>query len=478
MKQKNPSNKEIEYKWLAHSIHDYELFLEQTKKLGVKVSKSKKVRIKDVYLDTPEKFFQNAHFTCRIRQTDKHWELTVKGPSKQNHGMFSRYEKTITLPHFSSKKEAIAFCHDEIFKGVEPIFEILNNRQINTIILPDGTHSEASFDNVLMFSGNKKFRMHEIELEFKSGHLGKFKAFVKKLSSSSLIPSKSSKFEMAMIHLLNIIPSSSVEKPNDIANQILKDNFAELIKNESDVLATCSAEAVHDMRVAARRLRAAITTFKKILPGKAKKIKAELKKLGQALGKKRDLDIISECIQSLTKAKVISFPKLDRLIDKTQEQLFLALRSKFFANLMSSLEHLKALPTKQNILKIMKKQILKPLNRVLKIAPLIDSKAEDETLHRLRIAIKKLRYVCEFFDPVFSKYICSLDSFIEKTKKMQDVLGEHQDAIMGISMLMRYKSQFSSEEFILLKENYKYRKKKTRKEFFKIWKNYYPDIAD
>ena len=201
MRKNIKNSNEIEYKWQAHSIRDYQLFLELTCDLGAKLSKPKKIKINDLYLDTPEKFFKSSHLECRIRVTNGDSELTLKSFADPKQKIFIRHEKTIQLPHFSSKKEALKYCRNNFFRNIEPLFEIVNHRQTHSLILPCGTCAEATFDQVLMLCGKRKFRMDEIELELKSGHLDKFTAFVSLLSPLPLNPSKKSKFEEAMIHL-------------------------------------------------------------------------------------------------------------------------------------------------------------------------------------------------------------------------------------------------------------------------------------
>jgi CHAD domain-containing protein len=475
MEQNIRNNREIEFKWQAHSVGDYKLFLQLVKNLGAKLSRLKKVQIKDLYLDTQELFFLDSHRVCRIRNSNGHFELTLKSFSDPKQEIFIRHEKTIQLPHFTSNKTALTYCRNNFFGTIQPLFEILNDRQLYTLTLPCGTCAEANFDQVLMFHGKKKFRMHEIELEFKSGHLANFKAFVSKLSPLSLNPSKSSKFEVAMSHLLERTPLRKVETLNELANKILKINFEKLKKMEADVRTGLNSEAIHDMRVAARRFRAAMKTFKRILPVKTKKIRAKLKKLGRTLGKKRDLDVLSDFILPTVKAK--SIKTLIQQSDQSQKKILSTLKSKYYSSLIESLAHLKTAKSKQNILKVARKKIQKELKRVLEIGSSIDSKADDKTLHKLRIAIKKLRYVCEFFEPIFNKYICSISAFIEKTKKIQDILGDHQDAITGISMLICYKSDIPVEEFLQIKKNYELKKMRTRKAFLKIWKDFWIGVG-
>ena len=473
MRKNIKKSREIEYKWHVHSFRDYQLLLELACDLGAKLYKPKKFKINDLYLDTREKFFRSSHLECRIRLSNGDSELTLKSFADPKKKIFIRHEKTVQLPHFNSKKDALKYCRNNFFRNIEPLFEIVNNREIRTLILPCGTCAEVSFDQVLMLCGKKKIRMVEIELELKSGHVEKFKAFVSLLSPLPFNPSKTSKFEEAMSHLPGDSPACSIEPLHDLTNHILKMNFEKLIDNTADFLTTFNPEAIHDMRVATRRLRAAIKIFKEILPTKAKDIQKNLKKLGCILGEKRDLDVFFEFILNAVNPKSVSFKKWDRKIDQSQEKNLLILKSKNYSRLIESLKELKTVATDKNILKVSRNRIRKKLKKVLETASSIDSTVDDKTLHKLRISIKKLRYVCEFFEPIFRKYICSLSDFIEKTKTIQEILGDHQDAIKGISMLIRYKSKFSSEEFLKIKKNYELKKRRARNSFLKIWKDYW-----
>ncbi|MBA2727116.1 MAG: CYTH domain-containing protein, partial [Parachlamydiaceae bacterium] len=203
-------DKEIEYKWQAHSLRDYKLFLQLAQNIGANLSKQKKMLNRDQYLDTPEHFFLSSHLECRIRLNKEQSELTLKSFSVSKRVIFVRNENTIQLPSFISKKAALAYCRANFFKNIQPLFEILNNRQVHLITLPCGTCAEASFDQVLMVCGEKKFRMKEIEFEFKSGQLDTFKEFVGQLSPLSLTPSKFSKFEVGMKLLKGEYSPSSI----------------------------------------------------------------------------------------------------------------------------------------------------------------------------------------------------------------------------------------------------------------------------
>lgn len=255
-----------------------------------------------------------------------------------------------------------------------------------------------------------------------------------------------------------------------VVHQILQVNLKKLRVDVADVRSILNPENIHEMRVAARRLRAAIKIFRNVFSIKTKKIRIKLKKAGTVFGKKRDLDIFSEFIFHFIDANSLLSIILNRQRDRFGNKIVAMLGSQDYHDLIKTLERLKPIRTRQNFSKIFEKPIGKASKMVLKIAPSIESDVNHMTLHKLRIAIKKLRYVCEFSELFLCQSTRSLVSFIEKLKKIQDILGEHQDAITGILILTRFKSLLPVEIFLKIKKKYELKKLKTRNAFFKIWK--------
>jgi CHAD domain-containing protein len=81
-----------------------------------------------------------------------------------------------------------------------------------------------------------------------------------------------------------------------------------------------------------------------------------------------------------------------------------------------------------------KKYLKRSARRVLKLGGKIDSDSPAKRLHRLRIRAKRLRYELEFFREVYP----SLDRAAKAAKRLQDVLGEHQDACTASERLTDY----------------------------------------
>jgi CHAD domain-containing protein len=78
----------------------------------------------------------------------------------------------------------------------------------------------------------------------------------------------------------------------DAAARIVEVRTGELIEHAQGVLDTGDIERVHDMRVATRRLRAALEIFEPCFPAKShQQALAEVKRLADALGERRDRDV-------------------------------------------------------------------------------------------------------------------------------------------------------------------------------------------
>jgi CHAD domain-containing protein len=96
------------------------------------------------------------------------------------------------------------------------------------------------------------------------------------------------------------IPDLSADVPYaEAAGRIVSVRGAELAEQAQGVLDTGDIERVHDMRVATRRLRAALEIFEPCFPAKAyAQALTEVKRLADALGERRDRDVAIAALHS------------------------------------------------------------------------------------------------------------------------------------------------------------------------------------
>jgi CHAD domain-containing protein len=103
---------------------------------------------------------------------------------------------------------------------------------------------------------------------------------------------------------------------------VVEVRVVEVFEHSDGVLDTEDIERVHDMRVATRRLRAALEVFEPCFPAKRRrKALKRVKALADALGERRDADVAIEFLESF----LVEVPAADRsaieaLIDRLREE--------------------------------------------------------------------------------------------------------------------------------------------------------------
>jgi CHAD domain-containing protein len=207
-------------------------------------------------------------------------------------------------------------------------------------------------------------------------------------------------------------------------------------------------EALHDMRVAVRKSRAAISVFQEVLSPRFAVLTQELKWLGQALGVVRDLDVQSAW---LTKERtgagweqsVALGPLIEELANARQAAratLLAVMDSERYSELIVSMK--KALiesdyATESSVEPVQRsatRMLRKRFSQFEELASDIELESPPLAYHAVRIRGKRLRYALEAFVPVFEgneRVVRVVDS----TKRMQDLLGEFQDCITATARL-------------------------------------------
>ena len=244
----------------------------------------------------------------------------------------------------------------------------------------------------------------------------------------------------------------------DAAYRVLGRHLGRVLWNEPGTRLGIAPECLHDMRVATRRLRAALRVFRQSLPARrVQALRRDLQWLGDALGRVRDLDVY--LIRLERDAREVA-PSLAPALDFHRDQL-LAERVKARAAMMRALDSrryarfierfqrfLSAGPPKYpgapraaERVTIAARRIMRArLKRVLRDGRLIGPDSPDAELHRLRIRCKRLRYACEFFSDLCGK---AASEFAARVEGLQDVLGAHQDAVVAGETLGRFARDIS-----------------------------------
>jgi CHAD domain-containing protein len=204
---------------------------------------------------------------------------------------------------------------------------------------------------------------------------------------------------------------------------------------------------VHQLRVAARTLRSAISTFRKAVADKdVERIKGELRWLARACDQARNLDVFAE--GTVTPALKLDSPPrglpeladaIDAGRDHARTEVVQAVGSARFRDFLIELAawlqtgewlsderaERRAKPFAADALDARRRKLLKAGRRL--------DEATDAERHKVRIGAKKLRYAAEGFQSLFGRKAAG--RFIDRLKDLQDELGALNDLATAEALL-------------------------------------------
>jgi CHAD domain-containing protein len=248
-------------------------------------------------------------------------------------------------------------------------------------------------------------------------------------------------------------PRSAPSEPFLVfAHKVLRRELEALVAQKPEPGVTPSAEDIHQLRVAARRLRVALRLFRQLLPSRpVAELRAELKWFAGALGDVRDLDVYADNFHDyavqvpaaqrealdayevhLRRARAEARGRLAaHFADPRSGRLFAAAAT-FLAEGPSAgaLRRWRSLSTRDGI----RASLRKSLKRLRKRAAALTARSSAADFHEVRIRAKRLRYELEFFAEVYP----ALTAYAKATKALQEILGEHQDAATASARLRSY----------------------------------------
>jgi CHAD domain-containing protein len=233
---------------------------------------------------------------------------------------------------------------------------------------------------------------------------------------------------------------------NDAFASILRHNFDDMLQWIPVAYSREDIEGVHQVRVALRRLRSAISVFRKAIPRTiTDPWNDEMRWVASEFGPTRDLDVlITEGLEGVTgkiplpegekKLRAIAsqhqdaaYGRLHLLIDDARYKTFvtnfdqwITVRGWFQVDMPSETRAYLG----NEITFYAKKVLKKRLSVVLGAGTSLESLSDPE-LHQLRIECKKLRYATEFFSALFDNK--AMSEFTAQLKEVQSLLGTLND---------------------------------------------------
>ena len=201
-------------------------------------------------------------------------------------------------------------------------------------------------------------------------------------------------------------------------------------------------DAVHQARVATRRLRSDLKTFSAFLdPVWLRHTGAELKWLGDRLGQVRDADVLAQRVGSAGTeelrlrlaaqrrgfsaelAEAINGDRYGHLLERLHTG---SLTPPLYLDARTGQKSGRTPRADDPARDVLPALVRRPWKRVRRRVRRAAGKPSDTQLHRIRIASKQLRYAAEAAEPVIGK---AARRTARRAKDLQTVLGDHHDAV-------------------------------------------------
>jgi CHAD domain-containing protein len=257
---------------------------------------------------------------------------------------------------------------------------------------------------------------------------------------------------------------------------------------EHDALVRRGApDAVHQMRVACRRLRSDLRTFRPLVdPEWAAGLREELSWLGEVLGAARDLEVQQERIRAAVDADPLApvdaaaAARIDAALSGREEAAVAGVLSamdtpryrELLERVVEAARHpafslLAAAPADESIVPL----IGGAWKKLLRKGDKLSADKPDDAWHRVRILAKRARYAAEAAAPAAGKPARRLAAAAES---VQDLLGNHQDAAVAAQTLRDLATEHPDDpQFVLtcgrLAERERADLRAIRSEFPQVW---------
>ncbi|MYC87123.1 MAG: CHAD domain-containing protein [Gemmatimonadales bacterium] len=407
------------------------------------------------YYDTPEGHLRRRGFALRIRMRRGARELTLKRDVGDG---LTRDEWNTSLPPAGA---------DDLSPGLDQLpreapvgdLGIAEADALNPTFLTDIERTkkevqagdalvEASLDTGRISAGERKTRIAELELELLSGPVGDMLAGARALlDKRRLRIGTRSKAASGTDLLLGTSPPAvratrvTLDPADSIDGalaKVVRAASTHVTGNLAPVLETGDPEGIHQLRVSLRRLRSAFLFLKPHLGSRAAALNREARRALRRLGPARDLDVfLLETLPPVIDANpgVSSLPRLRDTARERRDAAYASARklilgrrfNRFVLDLLR-VAHGGGLVVEDSdasLADTARDRLSARYRSLMKAGHGFDHLPEPER-HRVRIALKKLRYACDYSRTLFPG--SAVDTYLRRLSALQDDLGRLNDA--------------------------------------------------
>lgn len=408
-----------------------------------------------IYYDTQQLSLLDNGLSLRLRRVSGKWRQTIKYQGTSLAGLHNRQELETELTHqqidiTNLQQPKLKHLLTELLskQSLKPLFKTDVKRTEWQLCFDNGDQVEMVLDQGQLKTEHQSEPISEIELELKSGHVGRLFEFASALQTTiPLAVENKSKAERGYGYYKKKKPGICKIMPAKLKRnmsghlafkQILWQCLEQLQGNLDMVLHGNDIEGLHQMRIALRRMRSAFNVFRQLADKPSrKKLEQEVAWLIKVLGEARDLDVfisqtmpplveqlqqpcLNLLVEQAEQAKISTYKTIRKVLQSPRYHHFILMLADWVENerwRSESSEELTVCDISQTMLTKRYTQ-LKQRGKKLK-------KATAKQRHQTRIAAKKLRYVSQFFAEFYPQK--KTKPFLKSLAKLQDELGQIND---------------------------------------------------
>jgi inorganic triphosphatase YgiF len=426
-------------------------------------------RLRTTYFDTELGDLRRNKITLRMRQVRGGYLMGLKRTPSSGRDFFERGELEVKVQSF--QPEFTRFGRDV----AASIAGIVGDRPLMPVFVSDIRRStrsvkvgastiEVAFDSGFIIAGERREPVREIELELKQGDPTALYRFgLAALDALPLSLGVLSKAARGWQLLSAEAPAPVRAKPPEIVPQtsvdeaigiLLRECLYQFTANWPAATSGSSMEAVHQMRVSMRRLRAAFGFFHRVFPCQDfEDFRAEAKRIATAMGQARDWDVFVELVRSGPLRQFGDTPGFASLLAASQlkanaghAEALAVIREKLATLFVLSMEEFISRRGWRNAVADERLsefagriahfavQCLERLDRKMRRRGRHFGSLAPEARHQLRITLKNVRYASEFFGHIFLPR-SAVRRYTQRTAALQDTLGELNDAAIAARLI-------------------------------------------
>ncbi len=430
------------------------------------------------YYDTPDLQVRKHNAALRVRKTGHGWLQALKGGGGVAAGLHRRNEwegrvdgpalDMAALREMADSDSAWGkLLRDEELMGrLVPVFTTRITRTIWEVRLPDGAEIECALDRGTLEHAASKELVSELELELKSGAPESLFDFALQLIEQ--VPMRIGNVSKAERGYALYAPQSpqvvKASPPSLSRHMTLEQGFQAIVSacivhiqgNEAALADGCDPEGLHQMRVGLRRLRSVFKLFGKVLPAPEAMVE-EFGWFAARLGVARDWQVLSASTLTAVDVEEPDSGIADlrqaaaAIAGMHRRQAAEAIASMRYTRLMLGFgrwllgaQWRDAMTEEQRrqcevpLKAFADKTLAKDQRRLRKRGRRLHT-ADAGVRHQLRIAVKRTRYVAEFFQPLYPAR--RVRRYVDALSVLQDELGWLNDVAAADSLLRQLQEQ-------------------------------------